>query len=114
MEEIYTPSKMEHLLEKQSAELKEYISLKLKPIEDQTTKTNGRVGAAEGNITTIQKWQARHDGAQRVVLVVSTLLFGVLIGYLTWLSLQVVAIPNTVKSAVDDSFSDRIESVYAE
>lgn len=68
-------------------------------IEAQTIKTNGRV-------TTLESWRENLRGAWRLVMWVGIPLFGVFVGFMSWLTVQVVQFPDKIQSSIAEEFDN--------
>jgi hypothetical protein len=78
----------------QITDLKEHMEMLTSPILTEVKKTNGRVTSLEG-------WRGNMQGAWRVVTWVGIPLFGVYVGFMSWLAFQVVNIDKTVAEELD-------------
>jgi hypothetical protein len=97
-------NEFERLLDRQSSDLKEHMDLRLKPIEEQVKKTNGRVTKNEGDIMAHALWQSGMSSGVKVLIWVAGISGSMLVGYLTWLSLEVLAVPDRIDTAITEAF----------
>lgn len=106
-EERYSNRMLDMRFESQTREIKEHMELLTKPILTQTTKTNGRVTKNEEDIVKMKTWRGWMTGGMSVVMII----LPIAVALLTWMCLQIVNLHTDIKTAVDESFDQRIESV---
>lgn len=68
-------------------------------IEVQAIKTNGRVTALEG-------WRENLRGAVKLLMWVGIPMFSVFVGFMSWLTYQVVQFPQSIQEAVASEFDE--------
>lgn len=108
-EEHYSNRMLDDRFDRQTKDLKEHMELVTKPILDQVLKTNGRTTALEARMGQHEGWHERRDGATRVITFMAVPLFGLLVGYIGWLSAQVLDVPHKIQTAVDSSFDKNLQ-----
>lgn len=104
-EERYNNRQIEKMLADQSSDLKEHINHATAPILEQTTKTNGRLLRAEGDITEIRVWRGWITGGMAIIMIV----LPVVVGLITWALIQVVNIDHTISKAIDEAFDANLQ-----
>ena len=117
-EERYNNRQIERLFDEQSKEIKAHIDLVAQPILTQTLKTNGRVNKAEDAILGLAKWQSGVSTGFKIGSWIIIPLCLLLVGYLGWLSAQVLETNDKTRTAVDEAVTraldEYIESVNIE
>lgn len=93
------------MLADQSNDLKEHITHATAPILEQTTKTNGRLGRAETEITEIRIWRGWMTGGMAIIMI----MLPVVIGLMTWVVIRVVNIDHTISTAIDAAFEANLQ-----
>lgn len=88
-------------LDEQSRDIKEHMDGGLEPILTQTTKTNGRMTKAEGDINELGRGQASMSGALKLLSWVGGPIIGLLIAVLGYLFLQEQSIDGRIQAAID-------------
>lgn len=95
-EERYNNRQIERLLDNQTADIKELMKSELAPILAQTTKTNGRV-------TSLEDKSARTAGQVSLAAYIGIPIISIIVSVISWMALQIVAIPITVQHAVTEA-----------
>ena len=95
--------RLEKRLDAQSADLKEHMNLIIEPIRIQTTKTNGRVSIMEKMV-----WMA----AGAVVILTPFCVY--LATKVTNLELEQARQPELIRTAIEETFQDYIQSITVE
>lgn len=104
-EERYNNRQIERMFEEQSKDIKDHIDMVTTPILEQTTKTNGRLLSAEGEITQIRIWRGWMTGGMAIIMIV----LPVVVGLMTWMVIQVVTIDHTISKAIDAAFEANLQ-----
>lgn len=99
-EERYSNRQIEKLLSEQSSDLKEHIDHATRPILEQTTKTNGRLGKAEEDIKDLRIWRGWMTGGMAVIIII----LPVVVGLMTWMVIKIVNVDHTISKAIDEAF----------
>lgn len=102
-----TEDVLDRKLEKQSLDLKEHMKLLTDPILQEVRRTNGRVSKNEDAIIAYKVWRGWMTGGMAIIMVV----LPVGVAFLTWIAIQVINFDTRLRTAVDEAFDARIESL---
>lgn len=106
-EQPYSNRQIERFFDDQLKEIKSHIDLKIDPVYAQTLKTNGRMTKAEEDLTRYKIWRGWMTGGMGIVMII----LPIAVTLIAWMALRIVNIDNTVRAAVDDALTNRVQQI---
>lgn len=111
-EEKYTNRQVERMLDEQSRDIKEHITIVTSPILDEVKKTNGRVTLLESQVSSQRNWRTGMTWGGAVVFFFLTTF---ILPVLTWNLLQTIQLKESigieVQDAIDQAFEERLQAL---
>lgn len=111
-EEKYTNRQVERMLDEQSRDIKEHITIVTSPILDEVKKTNGRVTLLESQVGSHRNWRTGMTWGGAVVFFFLTTF---ILPVLTWNLLQTIQLKESigieVQDAIDQAFEERLQAL---